>query len=513
MTKNNSLIGIAELIIPYLNIINKKIEFFEKKCQVIMTDSIKRIIFGSKKQQNIILTINVKINYNTNEKLDSTKTLTSSNIHTEINTEQNNISLSPKAKNYSKKITIGKKNPKTPSYNNGKVIEGKKNYSEKYRKINNNSYSINNDNKEIKNNSYSINKDNKNIQNNSYLNKDIDFEKEYPEEDIFNKSLINNDIENEIEETEKEFSDYINNYINENPLSNLNNINDLNSMIQQTKQVLDNFMAYQNLFYQQIKNSVNLNNKFYDLLKLYHEKFNYINKKKYFLEKKLNKEQFNNYIIVNVNRKNNKNIKKITPFKEKEIDLFKDFLEPFNNISLINNENKINNKEEEKEILLKTLRNIISQLNDINIILNNSDLKESEKTKIKNLLIKYNLISSKEIINELSEDEEDKFPNNEIPKKFEYVITSKIDDIDIKLEQYLKYFYSKRKLPKIVFTKISTYNYEYGTQKIMVKLEKDNIRIRHIGGYSSLDQFIVNNAVNEDNKLKKSSSRKKPNKK
>ena len=217
-----------------------------------MTDSIKRIIFGSKKQQNIILTINVKINYNTNDKLDSTKTLTSSNIHTEINTEQNNISLSPKAKNYSKKITIGKKNPKTPSYNNGKVIEGKKNYSEKYRKINNNSYSINNDNKDIKNNSYSINKDNKNIKNNSYLNKDIDFEKENPEEDIFDKSLINNDIENEIEETEKEFSDYINNYINENPLSNLNNINDLNSMIQQTKQVLDNFMAYQNLFYQLI---------------------------------------------------------------------------------------------------------------------------------------------------------------------------------------------------------------------------------------------------------------------
>ena len=96
-------------------------------------------------------------------------------------------------------------------------------------------------------------------------------------------------------------------------------------MIQQTKQVLDNFMAYQNLFYQQIKNSVNLNTKFYDLLNLYHEKFNYINKKKYFLEKKFNKEQFNNYIIVNVNRNNNKNIKKITPFKEKEIDLFKDF--------------------------------------------------------------------------------------------------------------------------------------------------------------------------------------------
>ena len=63
-----------------------------------MTDSIKRIIFGSKKQQNIILTINVKINYNTNDKLDSTKTLTSSNIHTEINTEQNKISLNPKKK-------------------------------------------------------------------------------------------------------------------------------------------------------------------------------------------------------------------------------------------------------------------------------------------------------------------------------------------------------------------------------------------------------------------------------
>ena len=477
-----------------------------------MTDSIKRIIFGPKKSLNLIITICAMILYN-NEKIDSNKININTNYNTEINSENNILSLSPKTKELNqKKIFSNKRKIKTPSSQNGIINFDymKKNLMEKTKKINNNSYSMN-IRKEIQNNINNL-KENKN-NNTTIEDNNINIEKKEPEEDPFDNSIINNDIENEIEETEKEFSDYINNYINENPLSNLNNINDLNSMIQQTKQVLDNFMAYQNLFYQQIKNSVNLNNKFYDLLKLYHEKFNYINKKKYFLEKKLNKEQFNNYIIVNVNRKNNKNIKKITPFKEKEIDLFKDFLEPFNNISLINNENKINNKEEEKEILLKTLRNIISQLNDINIILNNSDLKESEKTKIKNLLIKYNLISSKEIINELSEDEEDKFPNNEIPKKFEYVITSKIDDIDIKLEQYLKYFYSKRKLPKIVFTKISTYNYEYGTQKIMVKLEKDNIRIRHIGGYSSLDQFIVNNAVNEDNKLKKSSSRKKPNKK
>ena len=87
--------------------------------------------------------------------------------------------------------------------------------------------------------------------------------------------------------------------------------------------------------------------------------------------------------------------------------------------------------------------------------------------------------------------------------KWEYVSTQKPDKIDKKLEQYLKFFYSKRTFPKLLFKKTSPNNYEYGTQKVMVKIEGDTIRIRYTGGYLLIDKFIEMNASTEEKKVKK----------
>ena len=46
VTKNNSLVGISDLIIPS-TVFNKKEASFDKICQITMTDSIKRLIFGN----------------------------------------------------------------------------------------------------------------------------------------------------------------------------------------------------------------------------------------------------------------------------------------------------------------------------------------------------------------------------------------------------------------------------------------------------------------------------------
>ena len=46
VTKNDSFIGISELLIPY-QIINKKEQIYDKICPITMSDSIKKIIFGS----------------------------------------------------------------------------------------------------------------------------------------------------------------------------------------------------------------------------------------------------------------------------------------------------------------------------------------------------------------------------------------------------------------------------------------------------------------------------------
>ena len=67
----------------------------------------------------------------------------------------------------------------------------------------------------------------------------------------------------------------------------------------------------------------------------------------------------------------------------------------------------------------------------------------------------------------------------------------------------MKYFYSKRTFPKVLFKKTSTNNYEYGTQKVMVKIEGDTIRIRYVGGYLLIDKFIELNAATEEKKVKK----------
>ena len=71
----------------------------------------------------------------------------------------------------------------------------------------------------------------------------------------------------------------------------------------------------------------------------------------------------------------------------------------------------------------------------------------------------------------------------------------------------MKYFYSKRTFPKVIFRKTSTNNYEYGTQKVMIKIEGDTIRVRYVGGYLLIDKFIELNAATEEKKLKKQSEK------
>jgi hypothetical protein len=64
-------------------------------------------------------------------------------------------------------------------------------------------------------------------------------------------------------------------------------------------------------------------------------------------------------------------------------------------------------------------------------------------------------------------------------------------------------------VPKIFFKKLSNNNYEYGTEKIMVKFESDLIRVRYSGGYILLDKFLEVNGPIEEKKLKAKANKKK----
>ncbi len=92
--------------------------------------------------------------------------------------------------------------------------------------------------------------------------------------------------------------------------------------------------------------------------------------------------------------------------------------------------------------------------------------------------------------------------NKKVVGKWEYVLTPKPDKFDTKLENYLRFFYSRRRFPIIMFKKISSNNYEYGSQKVMIKIEGDTIRVRYTEGYIIIDKFIELNSVIEENKRK-----------
>lgn len=68
-------------------------------------------------------------------------------------------------------------------------------------------------------------------------------------------------------------------------------------------------------------------------------------------------------------------------------------------------------------------------------------------------------------------------------------IPVKHDPTDKKLAEYINNYPDRQKL-KIMFMRESEGVYQFGTKRIMVKVEKDNIKIRVGGGFLSLDEFL-----------------------
>ena len=62
ITRNNSLIGISDFIIP-LQVFSKKENSFNKYCQLTMTDSIRKLIFGNISSNNIKIHVSANIKY------------------------------------------------------------------------------------------------------------------------------------------------------------------------------------------------------------------------------------------------------------------------------------------------------------------------------------------------------------------------------------------------------------------------------------------------------------------
>ena len=68
VTKNNSLIGISELIIPF-QIFQKREKTFDKTCNINTTDSIKRVLFGNSTSDKVLkISIHSNLEYKIKDK-------------------------------------------------------------------------------------------------------------------------------------------------------------------------------------------------------------------------------------------------------------------------------------------------------------------------------------------------------------------------------------------------------------------------------------------------------------
>ena len=77
----------------------------------------------------------------------------------------------------------------------------------------------------------------------------------------------------------------------------------------------------------------------------------------------------------------------------------------------------------------------------------------------------------------------------DLKSKIAIYIPVREDTVDKRLADYINNYPERSKL-KIMFMRESEGVYQFGTKRVSVKVEKNNIKIRVGGGYLSIDEFI-----------------------
>ena len=502
VTKNNSLVGISDFIIPQ-NIFSKRETSFDKICQITMTDSIRRLIFGSISPSNSIK-ICIHSTFQYLEKGE--KFIQPSGSNPPAKREEKRSSTPKKYENNLKKMKFGGSSNSNLKLNKDEKKTMNKKLTEDFKKRSNSkSYMNNLSSSGI---SYNIKTKNSHPQNSKEIGQMISSnnkkEKIEYEEDKGDTSLIDEDLKNYNSPAPPEFFDFIKNFENNYPLEKLNEFSDPYEMMNYTKNVINELLNYQLNYYNLLSISVNLNRKFNDLLIKYNEKYRLTLKKINKIEEESKKNEIKDEIITDIHRNDFNNLKQLIPLKQAELELYKEMysinldeneLQKFSDEQMKQLEEKKSKDANTQLLLIKVLKNIYEKYGPLNKILNQSNSDEKEINNIINLSAKYNLPISEEVIE-----------NNE-DMEYQYVSCNNPNDNDNKLEMYLRYFYSQKKVPKIIFKKLSNNNYEYGTQKVTIKIEGDSIRVKSLGGFLSIDKFIEINSLIEEGKIKNNSSK------
>jgi len=525
--RNDSLIGISDFIIPSMLFMRKE-NFFEKICVINMTDSTKRLLFGNlSPSNNLRINIRAKISYMQGQPNKNNKKIFSPKSSSGINSKKNIGEGSPKINNGNNAYNANANgvNNQNNNINNSNFVFNKQQIpmskkSPLMKSSQNNNNNINIGNRYNKNNNMNMadiilqQQQQQNLNNNpkSILPKNNFFQKnsnqkkaqspisgqQKMEEDPTDTSVIYPEISNPVQPIDEEFTEFMQKFIEKNPLEQLNQFNDINEMMIYTKNVIDKLLCYQQEYYERLKTSVSMNNRLNELLIKYNEKYRNIVKKIHRLNEETNSNDMKKDAVINVHRTENSNLKQIIPLKMKELKLYQEMYgEGIKDILLSKKENEKenidNNKsnelnEKKKNVLMKLLKNCVNNYGPFDTLFNKENLEKiNSNEKQKNILEKI----KQEIDNN----------NNEEKNKLEFVISENPDDLDIKLNHYLTSIYSENRLPKINFKKLNENLYQYGSQQVSV-IEEDNvIKIQYNEGILLLDNFIEINAQAEEEKM------------
>lgn len=503
MTRDGSLIGISDFLIPQ-TVLQKKQETFAKLCSVIMIDSTKRLLFGNISGNNTIrMNVNASITY-----FDKNPSLKQS--HSLPKSELKKMALSPKVQSMkSAKMaelmkqsnSIQRETKTPPMHNIPKTTSSKKKSHSK------SAYSINN-NKPVAS-VFKASKANHNTnvpntvkqENNPDLIYSSEIKELDPENDRRDVSVIDEMALVEIGNVDNEFKESSDKFLESHPLEEVNK-GSLEEVKENTKNIINSILDYQKEYFTKVNKAIELRSSLKDLFNKYNEKYRGILKKSNRLHEQTQDNTVKKDITVNVNRKEVSNLKtNFIPLKSKEFEMYKLIF----NLTYDSKQME-NHKEESKEdlesseegkLLLKAARNVITKYGPLTKM--NTSLDNSEKENLLKVITKYKL-PNEEITNikEESEEEVEEKENVPVQQYEQNVIAAQIDVNDVTLNNYLNNYYAKHKVPRVPFRKLSRNNYEYGNQKIMIKIEGETIRVRSIGGYSLIDKFIEMNARIEE---------------
>ena len=370
ITRNNSLIGISDFIIP-LQVFSKKENSFNKYCQLTMTDSIRKLIFGNISSNNIKIHVSANIKYLEKGEKFIKSTISNSHIKKEKKRASTPKKFENKFKNkYGNMTTILKLSKDEKSTMNKKVTEDFKKRSSTKSHINNASGNASLNTKiRLQKKEKDKEKSKDNIINNKKIEKVKDTEKAKEENKIITNIEDTSDIDESLKDNNtqnlspSEILDFMKSFEKKYPLEKLDEFNDQYELMNHTKKIMNELLNYQQKYYSLLNTSYTLNKKYQNLLLNYNEKFRLTLKKINKIEEESKKNDIKQDIILTLENNENNNLNQLLNLKQQELQLLKE-------IYVI----KPKKKEEEK--------------------LTEEQIKQIEEKKIKIIILNYYLSKS-----------------------------------------------------------------------------------------------------------------------